>query len=81
MVVLDGVVQRVFVLDVIFLSVIIVPPHLEGTRSELEAFLNLKGECSVRKVRRRGEDRTLALSSSQEQSRAESNARFWRRVL
>ena len=52
--VFDGFVQRHFVLDVVLLSVIILPLNLEGTRSELETFLDLRNAFSVRKVQQRG---------------------------
>ncbi len=46
MVILDRFVQRHFVLDLVLLSVLIFPSNLEGTRSELEAFLDLKSALS-----------------------------------
>ena len=54
--VFDGFVQRLLVLDAVLLSVIILPLHLEGSRSQVEVFLDLRNVFSVRKVRQRGED-------------------------
>jgi hypothetical protein len=55
-VVFDGFVQRLLVLDAVFLSDIILPLDLEGPRSEFEAFFDLRNAFSVRKVRQGGED-------------------------
>jgi hypothetical protein len=52
----DCIVQCHLVLDIVLLSVIVLPLHLEGTRSEFESFLYLRAAFSVRKVRQRGED-------------------------
>ena len=59
LVVLDRFVQRRFVLNEVLLSIIIIPPHLERTRSELKAFLNLTNVRKVQKVRRGREDSNL----------------------
>jgi hypothetical protein len=48
MVVLDRFVQRCFVQDVVLLSNVVIPPHLEGTGSELETLLDLRNALSVR---------------------------------
>ena len=73
LVVLDRFVQCRFVLDEVLPSTIVIPPHLERTCSELEAFLDLRSVFfSVRQVRQgKGRTQTFTLSSSQEHSRAE----------